>query len=60
MKIDIKEAFLKSIKDDIPRIKLFKYRSFIDSNLDIAKQLSEQMLKISLQNKLTFDYRFIC
>lgn len=59
MRAEPKSGFLNAIKDDIPAIKLFKYRSLITRDPTKASEVRDQMLKIALDNKLIGEYRLI-
>lgn len=59
MKADQKEGFLRAIQDDIPAIKLFKYRNLIQRDPARAAELRDQMAKIALDNQLIGEYRLI-
>ncbi len=54
-----KDVFLKSIKEDLPAVKLFKYRYFIQNDRQAASEIRDQMTKIALDNNLIGEYRMI-
>lgn len=54
-----KDIFLRSIKEDIPAVKLYKYRYFIQNDRESAVEIRDAMTKIALDHKLIGEYRLI-
>lgn len=56
---DLRSKFLKAIEDDSPVTKLWKYRTFIQTNPQDASSLKEKMLELALKHKLVGEYEMI-
>ena len=53
------ENFLKGIEDDIPAVKLIKYRHYLYKKPKEAQEIKQMMLDLSLKNSLIGEYEMI-